>query len=235
MLEQLKNGFVSKPINEAGDQQNDTGLKNVMSGQSGGAYVNQWNQLMKDYQSKNGVAGTYTVMIVHDGSAKKEMVNLQYQIGSDGKPVKGSIKLAPETATTTSSTTPEAVEAQLIKWSEDIKKCFATNASGEVGGDMFSDYISGWGDDDTGAAKYFEDWANLRITKPMANIKKQVDTFTDETKKSLCLENIDHITKAISSILAKMRSSTDASDTVIWKIAKIDGTFVSYNVDTDIG
>lgn len=114
MLEQVKNGFVSEPINEAADQQNDTGLKNVLSGKNGGAYANQWNQLISDYESKKGVAGTYTVMIKHD--YKTDMVKLQYQIGADKKPVKGSIKLAATTdSTTTTATTAQTAVSQSAK------------------------------------------------------------------------------------------------------------------------
>lgn len=79
-------------VNEAGpDMQTDDGVKKVLSGKTDPNYTAQWNQLVDDAATRKAV-GTYTVIIKHDNG--KEMVNLQYQIGSDLKPVKGSVKLA---------------------------------------------------------------------------------------------------------------------------------------------
>ena len=79
-------------VNEAGpDMQTDDGVKKVLSGKTDPNYAVQWNQLVDDAATRKA-AGTYTVIIKHDNG--KEMVNLQYQIGSDLKPVKGSVKLA---------------------------------------------------------------------------------------------------------------------------------------------
>lgn len=90
MLEKKAHGYL--PINEAADMQTEAGLAKLMSGQNGGAYQNQWDQLISDYESKKGAAGTYKVMIKHDN--KTDMIFVEYTIGADGKPVKGSIKLA---------------------------------------------------------------------------------------------------------------------------------------------
>jgi len=95
MLEKKAHGYLQ--INESADMQTADGLAKVLSGKNGGSYQNQWDQLVSDFESKKGVAGTYKVMIKHDGN-KKDMIYLEYTIGADGKPVKDSIKLATETA-----------------------------------------------------------------------------------------------------------------------------------------
>jgi hypothetical protein len=103
VVEKKSLGYLA--VNEAADMQNQQGLDKVLSGRNGGAYGNQWNKLMADYNSKKGVAGTYTFMVKHDND--KDMVNVTYQIGTDGKPVKGSIKLATETGGAANSTNAE--------------------------------------------------------------------------------------------------------------------------------
>lgn len=90
-LERKKRGYAS--INEAVDMQNSDGLAKLLSGQHGGLYQNQWDLLIGDYESKNGKPGTYTYTVNHDNG--KGMITVQYTIGQDRKPVKGSIKLAP--------------------------------------------------------------------------------------------------------------------------------------------
>lgn len=95
ILEKKTHGYLQ--INEAADMQTADGLAKLISGASGGSYVNQWNQLMTDLKSKKGAPGTYQVMIKHDGN-KKDMIYVEYTIGADGKPVKGSTKLATEPA-----------------------------------------------------------------------------------------------------------------------------------------
>lgn len=99
LAEQKKYGY-STPItesidavNEAGpDMQTADGLNKVMSGKTDPNYTAQWNQLVDDIAARKKVAGTYTVTIKHDDN--KDMVTLEYQIGTDGKPVKTSVKLA---------------------------------------------------------------------------------------------------------------------------------------------
>lgn len=235
ILEKKAHGYLQ--ISEAADMQTADGLAKLMSGQSGGSYTNQWNQLISDYESKKGVAGTYKVMITHDN--KKEMVYVEYTIGADGTPVKGSIKLAVEAASGAPGSAnvgdAAAVEAKMIKFSEDIQKCFAKNSEDEIGGDMFADYLSDWNDDDSGAVDYFKSWADRQIYSTLWKIKAEVEKFTDEYQKNISLENIGNVHKAIYTILGKMKGSGDASDTVAWKIAKIDGTFQKYSADTDIG
>jgi hypothetical protein len=235
MLEKKAYGYLQ--INEAADMQTADGLAKLMSGQNGGAYQNQWDQLVSDYESKKGAAGTYKVMIKHDNT--KDMIFVEYTIGADKKPVKGSIKLATDAAAGAPSSAivsdAAAVEAKMIKFSEDIQKCFATNGAGETGGDMFADYLGDWNDDDTGAAAYFKSWADRQIYSTLWKIKAEVEKFTDEYQKNISLENINNVHKAIGAIHGKMIGSWDASDTVAWKIAKTDGTFKPYKVDTDIG
>lgn len=79
-------------LNEAApDMQTEDGVKKVLSGKTDAAYVKQWNQLVDDAATRKA-AGTYNVTINHDDGTTP-MVNLQYQIGTDLKPVKGSVKL----------------------------------------------------------------------------------------------------------------------------------------------
>lgn len=96
-----------EPINEANhpayplkadpDQQSEAGLANIKSGEKGGAYVNQWNQLVDDILLPQGAndekTRDYTIMIFHDDN-KTPMTYLQYSV-KDGKYVKGSVKLNP--------------------------------------------------------------------------------------------------------------------------------------------
>ena len=98
LAEQKKYGY-STPItenidavNEAGpDMQTEDGVKKVLSGKTDSNYTVQWNQLVKDVATRKA-AGTYQVTIKHDDN--RDMVTLEYQIGTDLKPVKGSIKLS---------------------------------------------------------------------------------------------------------------------------------------------
>lgn len=76
----------------APDMQTADGLKKLLSGQNPGPYSPQWDQLISDYEAKKGKAGTYTVTINHDNG--KPMITVDYKIGADGKPVKGSIVLS---------------------------------------------------------------------------------------------------------------------------------------------
>jgi hypothetical protein len=59
------------------------------------------------------VAGVYTVTIKHDND--KEMVNLQYQIGADLKPVKGSVKLAAVSGATVGAGSSSTIDINKIK------------------------------------------------------------------------------------------------------------------------
>lgn len=100
LLEHKTHGYTA--VNEAADMQTEDGLKKLLSGQNGGAYANQWDMLITDYEAKKGKAGTYKYMVKHDNG--KDMIYVQYTIGSDGKPVKGSIKLAGNSAGSGTST-----------------------------------------------------------------------------------------------------------------------------------
>jgi hypothetical protein len=100
LAEQKKYGYLVTEsidsVNEAApDMQTEDGVKKVLGGKTDPNYVNQWNQLVDDVATRKA-AGTYTVTINHDDN--RPMVTLQYQIGSDLKPVKGSVKLAAATA-----------------------------------------------------------------------------------------------------------------------------------------
>jgi hypothetical protein len=100
LAEQKKYGYLVTEsidvVNEAApDMQTEDGVKKVLGGKTDPNYVNQWNQLVDDVATRKA-AGTYTVTINHDDN--RPMVTLQYQIGSDLKPVKGSVKLSATTA-----------------------------------------------------------------------------------------------------------------------------------------
>jgi hypothetical protein len=99
LAEQKKYGYDTSiaesidTINEAGpDMQTQDGLNKVMGGKTDPNYTAQWNQLVDDIAARKKAAGTYTVTIIHDN--QKPMVTLEYQIGTDGKPIKTSVKLA---------------------------------------------------------------------------------------------------------------------------------------------
>lgn len=96
LAEQKKYGYLVTEsidiVNEAApDMQTEDGVKKVLGGKTDPTYVNQWNQLVDDAATRKA-AGTYTVTINHDNGSP--MVNLQYQVGANLKPVKGSVKLA---------------------------------------------------------------------------------------------------------------------------------------------
>jgi hypothetical protein len=93
ILEKKSHGYLL--VNEAADMQTADGLTKLLSGQNGGPYANQWNQFMDEVESKKA-AGNYTFMVKHDNG--KDMINVAYQIGTDLKPVKGSLKLAAATS-----------------------------------------------------------------------------------------------------------------------------------------
>ena len=105
-------------VNEAGpDMQTDDGVKKVLSGKTDPNYAVQWNQLVDDAATRKA-AGTYTVIIKHDNG--KEMVNLQYQIGSDLKPVKGSVKLAAVAAAQPTAAAAKTYTDEELKPTVDI-------------------------------------------------------------------------------------------------------------------
>jgi hypothetical protein len=102
LTEQKKYGYLVTEsidvVNEAApDMQTEDGVKKVLGGKTDPNYANQWNQLVDDAATRKA-AGTYTVTINHDND--KPMVTLQYQIGDDLKPVKGSVQLAASSGAT---------------------------------------------------------------------------------------------------------------------------------------
>jgi hypothetical protein len=114
LAEQKKYGYDTSiaesidTINEAGpDMQTQDGLNKVMGGKTDPNYTAQWNQLVDDIAARKKAAGTYTVTIIHDN--QKPMVTLEYQIGTDGKPIKTSVKLAAVAAA------PAAPASQVVK------------------------------------------------------------------------------------------------------------------------
>ena len=99
-------------VNEAGpDMQTDDGVKKVLSGKTDPNYA-------VDDAATRKAAGTYTVIIKHDNG--KEMVNLQYQIGSDLKPVKGSVKLAAVAAAQPTAAAAKTYTDEELKPTVDI-------------------------------------------------------------------------------------------------------------------
>jgi hypothetical protein len=115
LAEQKKHGYdtpISESIdtiNEAGpDMQTPDGLNKVMGGKTDPNYTAQWNQLVDDIAARKKAAGTYTVTIIHDN--QKPMVTLEYQIGTDGKPIKTSVKLASVAAAPASQAIKDAAQ-----------------------------------------------------------------------------------------------------------------------------
>jgi len=98
LAEQKKFGYFNK-LNESGpDQQSDAGLKAVLSGKTDAKYLNQWEQLVADFNKNVQTPGLHTVIINHD-DGKTQMVSIDYQIGTDKKPIKGSVVLTPAVKT----------------------------------------------------------------------------------------------------------------------------------------
>ena len=125
LAEQKKYGYANQidessgsVVNEAApDMQTEDGVKKVLSGKTDPNYAAQWNQLVDDAATRKA-AGTYTVIIKHDNG--KEMVNLQYQIGSDLKPVKGSVKLAAVAAAQPTAAAAKTYTDEELKPTVDI-------------------------------------------------------------------------------------------------------------------
>jgi len=207
------------------DQQNETGLKNVLAGQTAGsAYTNQWEQLIADYNKNKATAGTYTVLIRHDNG--QAMVNIEYGIGQDGKPVKGSIKL--------SQSTPQVTEVSVEEGFNTVKA--ASDAIKELfveGSAFFAPYKGDWNDEDVQAANAFYDWY---VSKWKAKIDPLVGTNIESNpghSNSDIKLSANNIKQAVGSIVSKMKGDWDSNDSVVWNIVGADGKYTQYTVDTD--
>lgn len=207
------------------DMQTADGLKKVMSGENGGAYTNQWNQLVDHMTANKKKDGTYTVLINHDN--KKPMINIDYTV--KGQKIDwNSVKLS---AASGSSAVVAADAASLEQKAQDLSAKFV--ALFVDGSEFFADFKGNWNDEDAAAAGAFETWYNTFIAKEVASILTKADTLTDDISKAVSKANAAAIEKAKTSIIAKMKGSWDTDDTVTWKVGKTDGTFKSYKVDTD--
>lgn len=125
LAEQKKYGYSTSitesidSVNEAGpDMQTADGLNKVMSGKTDPNYTAQWNQLVDDIAARKKVAGTYKVTIKHDDN--KDMVTLEYQIGTDGKPIKTSVKLAAVAAAPAAAAAAKTYTDEELKPTVDI-------------------------------------------------------------------------------------------------------------------
>ena len=207
------------------DMQTADGLKKVLSGENGGSYVNQWNQLVDNMTANKKKDGTYTVLINHDN--KKPMTNIQYTV--KGQKIDwNSVKLAPG-ASGGSTASPDftALENAANELSKKIVTLFETDSA------FFSEFKGNWNDDDTAAAKAFKNWYNTFISPKVTQMRNSAGSIADPTLKSIAVSNADAIDKAKDNIIKKMEGSWDTDDSVKWKIGRADGTYVPYKVDTD--
>jgi len=221
MLE--KKAFLGESVNlsegkDDPDEQTEAGLAKVKGGSAANSqYIAQWNQLIADYEKNKTKAGTYTVMIRHDNG--QAMVNVQYSVGADGKPVKDSIKLAQ----TTNQAQPEISEADgfaKVKAASDAIAALFVEGSA-----FFAPFKGNWNDDDTGAATAFDNWYNSKW-------KATIDTLKSHSNADVKL-SATNVSTAATSILSKMRGSFDANDSVVWNVIDAKGAYVKYEVDTD--
>lgn len=220
-------------LNEAAsqpDMQTADGLKKVMSGENGGAYTNQWNQLVDHMAANKKADGTYTVLINHDN--KTPMINLEYSVKGqkiDWDSLKLSTKAvsAPEL-----SADFESLKTQALDISQKIVDLFG---GPDGSGDMpFFDEFKGWAnDDDTAAANAFSKWYDTYLAKKVEAIKNSAQKIADETLKQAAAQNANAIIKAKDSIISKMKGNWDTNDEVRWSIAMGDGTVKAFKLDTD--
>jgi|APGre2960657404_1045060.scaffolds.fasta_scaffold22246_4 hypothetical protein len=227
LAEQKKYGY-STPITEsidvvneaAPDMQTEDGVKKVLGGKTDPNYAAQWNQLVDDVATHKA-AGTYTVTINHDDN--RPMVTLQYQIGTDLKPVKGSVKLAATTAQAAQGAPAQMSEADgfaKVKAASDvIQNLFVDNSP------FFAPFKGTWNDEDSKAAAEFDKWYNSKW-------KVVIDSLKGHTNEDI-KTSATNVSKAVTSILSKMRGGADADDTVVWNIVAANGAYSTYKVDTD--
>lgn len=211
----------------APDMQTADGLKKIMSGENGGAYVPQWNQLVDHMAANKKKDGTYTANIIHDN--KKAMANVEYKVAG-GKVDWNSVKLSASTQAS-GSTVVAADATALEQKAQDLSAKFV--ALFVEGSEFFADFKGNWNDEDAAAATAFETWYKTFIEKEITSIRAKADTLTDDISKAVSKSNADAIEKAKTTIIAKMKGSWDTDDSVTWKVGKSDGTFKSYKVDTD--
>jgi len=225
LAEQKKYGYLVTEsidsVNEAApDMQTADGVKKVLGGKTDPNYVNQWNQLVDDVATRKA-AGTYTVTINHDDN--RPMVTLQYQIGSDLKPVKGSVKLSATTAQAAQGAPAQMSEADgfaKVKAASDaIQNLFVDNSP------FFAPYKGTWNDEDTKAAAAFDTWYNSKWKVVIDSLK----SHTNEDIKT----SATNVSNAATSVLSKMKGNFDADDIVVWNIVAANGTYLPYKVDTD--
>lgn len=209
----------------APDMQTADGLKKVLSGEKGEAYVNQWNQLVDHMTANKKKDGTYTATIIHDN--KKPMINIQYVV--KGQKIDwNSVKLS-ATSGTTNVASPDftALENSANELSKKIVTLFEADSA------FFAEFKGNWNDDDTAAAKAFKNWYNTFIYPKVTQMRNSANSITDPTLKSIAVSNADAIDKAKDNIIKRMEGSWDTDDEVRWKIGRADGTYVPYKVDTD--
>jgi hypothetical protein len=77
--------FETSQVSEAAvfDMNNQAGLDKIKSGENGGAYATQWNQLIDAMVKTKGKPGQHKVQINHDSG--KPMIMVSYTRSSDGK------------------------------------------------------------------------------------------------------------------------------------------------------
>lgn len=210
----------------APDMQTADGLKKIMSGENGGAYTNQWNQLVDHMAANKKKDGTYTVLINHDN--KKAMTNVEYKVVGQ-KIDWNSVKLSASSASGSQAASPDFAKLENLanELSAKIAKLFEDESP------FFAEFKGNWNDDDTEAANAFKNWYNTFITPKVNQIRTGANAMTDATLKSITIANADAIDKTKDKIVNKMKGSWDTDDTVTWKIGNADGAYKTYKVDTD--
>jgi hypothetical protein len=237
LAEQKKFGYFNK-LNESGpDQQSDAGLKAVLSGKTDAKYLNQWEQLVADFNKNVQTPGLHTVIINHD-DGKTQMVSIDYQIGTDKKPIKGSVVLTP--AAKIAAPAPKA--ADLLKIAMDVSTLIQDQF--KDGSSLFKEFKKSWyaNDEDAQAATAFDAWYKVYCLKKVTSITAGAaliptpdpDPTDVATMKTTLTNNAIGITNAVAQILSKMRSNSDTDDDVSWSIQDFNGATTPYKVDTDI-
>jgi len=237
LAEQKKFGYFNK-LNESGpDKQNADGLAAVLSGKKGGTYINQWEQLVADFNKNVQVPGPHTVIINHD-DGKTPMVSIDYQIGADRKPIKGSTVLTPAAKIPAPAPKAEA----LLKLAMDISELIQDQF--KDGSPLFKEFKGEYiwrNDRDNDAADAFEKWYKDYCFKKVASITTGAglipipdpDPTDVATMKITLVNNAKAITNVVAQILSNMRGNWDNTNDIAWSIRDFNGASTPYKVHTD--
>ena len=243
----LENLAYSKSLNESCDMQTPDGLKKVMSGEQGGPYTNQWNQLVDNMEANKSKDGTYIVIIKHDNG--KDMISLNYDVKGSAvqwdpvltpgvsatSPAAGKPATTPAAGQPTSkpavpagSLTPEQMDASCLDISKKVVERFNNKAA-------FSRWKGNFDDDEAGAWKDgFKVWYTTYLKKQVEAIRSSSKTITDPDAKARIegnIETLDSIFNDNGAFYKKFMGGT-GDDTFIWTINCADKD-QQFSVDVD--